>query len=94
MLHADETMEEEPDHIMGEEKVPEDMSTLENTSFFVELGEKYNAYMQSEMLETVRSLKEDMESLKEDNLKLMNAKSYQEHINELILKRLTEPQKE
>ena len=48
--------------------------------------------MQSEMLETM-SLREDLEILKEDNLKLMNAKSDQEEINELILKILIDPPK-
>ena len=76
---------------MGEEEVPKDMPALENASFFVELGEKHNADMQLEMLETMRSLKADMESLKADNLKLMNTKLDQEEINELILKNLTEP---
>ena len=42
--------------------------------------------MQSKMLETMRSLKAHLEILKEDNIKLMNAKSDQEEINELILK--------
>ena len=69
------------------------MSALENVSFFVELGERCNADMQSEMLEMMRSLKEDMESLKENNLELINAKSDQEEISELILKSLTETQK-
>ena len=41
----------------------------------------------------MRSLKADLESLKADNLKLMNAKSDQEEINELILKGLTDPPK-
>ena len=92
MLHAEKTLAE-PERIMGEEEVLEDMPTLENASFFVELGAKHNANTQSEMLETMRSLKADMESIKEYNLKLMNAKSDQEEINELILKILTEPQK-
>ena len=43
------------------------------------------------MLETIRGLKADLESLKADNVKLMNAKSYQKEINELILKHLTDP---
>ena len=68
------------------------MPALENASLFVELGTKRNADMQSEMFETMRSFKEDIESLKEDNIKLMNAKSDQEEINELILKSLTKPQ--
>ena len=42
------------------------------------------------MLETMRSLKADLDSLKEDNVKLMNAKSDQEEINDLILKSLTD----
>ena len=86
-------MGEEPERIVGEEEAPEGMPALENTSFFVELGAKSNEDMQSEVLETTRILKADMETLKEDNLQLMNAKSDQEEINELILKILTEPQK-
>ena len=38
-----------------EEVVPEGMPTLEDASIYVELGEKCNTYMQSEMLETMRS---------------------------------------
>ena len=83
----------EPEQNMSEEYVPEDMPILENASLFVELGTNRNADMQSEMLETMRILKADMESLKADNLKLMNTKSSQEEINELILKILTEPPK-
>ena len=45
------------------------------------------------MLETMRSLKEDLERLKEDNIKLMNAKSDQKEIHELILKSLIDPPK-
>ena len=59
----------------------------------MELRTKSNRDIQSDMLETMMILKADMESLKSYNLKLMNAKSYQEEINELILKRLMEPQK-
>ena len=40
------------------------------------------------MLETMISLKVDLESLKASNFTLMNAKSDQEEINELILKSL------
>ena len=45
MLHAEETMAEEPERIMGEEEVPKVMPALENTSFFVELGAKRNVDM-------------------------------------------------
>ena len=45
------------------------------------------------MLETMRSLRVDLEILKIDNLKLMNSKSDQEEINELILNNLTYPPK-
>ena len=83
----------ELEQVMGKEEVPKDMPTLENASFFVELGEKCNTDMHSEMLDTIRILKADMESLKANNLKLMNVKSDQEKINELSLKSLIEPQK-
>ena len=80
--------------IEEEEVVPEGMPTLEDTSLiYIELGEKCNADMQLEMLETMRSIKEDLEILKVENLKLMNAKSNQEEVNELILRSLTDPQK-
>ena len=78
---------------MGEEYVLEDILDLENASLFVELGSKRNVDLHSEMLETMRSLKADMESIKADNLILMNTKSDQKEINELILKILTEPPK-
>ena len=45
------------------------------------------------MLEKIRILKADLEILKATNLKLLNAKSDQEEIHELILKSLTNPQK-
>ena len=67
------------------------MPVLENASLYVELGAKCNADMQSKMLEMMRSLKEDFESLKACNLKLMDTKSDQEEINELILKCLAYP---
>ena len=78
---------------MEEEVVPEDMSALDNANFYVELGAKCNADIQLKMLETMRSLKADLESLREDKFKLMNAKSNQEEVNELILRSLTDPQK-
>ena len=40
------------------------------------------------MLEIMRSLQANLGSLKADNVKLINAKSEQEEINELILKGL------
>ena len=52
----------------------------------MELGTKHNVGMHLEMLETIKSLKEDMEILKLDNCKFMNTKSDQEEINEFILK--------
>ena len=78
---------------MEEDLVPKDMLVLENASLYVELGAKRNTDMQSKMLEMMRSLKADLEILKVDNLKLMNTKSDQEEINELILKSLTDPPK-
>ena len=61
MLHADLAKEEKK--IDEEEVVPEGMPTLEDASIYVELGEKCNTYMQSEMLETMRSLRVDLEIL-------------------------------
>ena len=69
------------------------MLDMEDASLFVELGSKRNVDVQSEILETMRGLKADIESLKADNIILMNAKSDQEEINEIILKSLTEPPK-
>ena len=82
-----------PEQNIGEEYVPEDMLDMEDASLFVELGSKRNVDVQSEILETMRGLKVDIESLKADNIILMNAKSDQEEINEIILKSLTEPPK-
>ena len=69
--------------------MPEGMLALENASFYVELKEKCNTDIKSDMLEKVRSLKVDLEILKENNLKLMNTKSDKEEINELILTSLS-----
>ena len=55
----------EPEWDLGEEYVPENMLDLENASLFVELGSKHNVDMQLEMLETMKSLKEDVEILKQ-----------------------------
>ena len=66
------------------------MTVLENESLYVELESKCNAEIELEMLETMRSLKDVIDSLKADNVKLMNAKSDEEEINELILKCLTD----
>ena len=52
----------------------------------MELETKWNIEIQSEMLETMRSFKATLDSLKADNIKLMNAKLNQEEINEIILK--------
>lgn len=41
----------------------------------MELERKRKEDVQSEMLETMRSLKEDLESMKADNAKLLRAKS-------------------
>ena len=83
MLQADIAMEE--GQTEEEEVGPEGMPSLENASLYIELGEKCNTDMQSEMLETMRSLKPDLEILKADNVKLMNSKSDQEEINKIIL---------
>ena len=61
------------------------MPSLENQGLCVELEETCNVDMQQKMLERMRNLKAYLESLQVDNLKLMNAKSDQEEINELIL---------
>ena len=78
-----------PEQIMEEEPAPQGMSVPENASLYVELEAKRNTKIQLEMLETMRNLKADLDSLKVDNVKLMNAKSDQEEINGLILKSLT-----
>ena len=70
-----------PGQIIEEEPVPEGMQVLENASLYVEFEAK--------IIDTMRSLKDGLDSIKEDNVKLMNAKSDQEEINELILKSLT-----
>ena len=58
--------------------VPEGMSVLEDTSLYVELEAKLNIEVQLEMLETMRSLKDDLDSLNADNIKLMDARSEHE----------------
>jgi hypothetical protein len=42
------------------------------------------------MLETMRSLKVDMDNIKDDNEKFLKAKTKQEEINEILLKSLAE----
>ena len=66
---------------MEDRVVLEYMLALENASFYVELGAKSNTKIQSKMLETMRSLKRDLEILKVGNPELMNAKSDQKEIN-------------
>ena len=56
----------------------------------MELENKRQAYVKYEMLETMRSLKEVLKSLKVDNAKLLRAKSKQEELNELLLKNMTD----
>ena len=63
--------------------------TSRNARLYVELESKRNVEIQSEMMENVRSLKVDLESLKEGNVQLMNAKSKMKEINEIILEILT-----
>ena len=55
---------------MEDEVVPRDMLALDNAIFYVELGAKCNADMQTEMLEMMRILKAYLEILKADNIKL------------------------
>ena len=45
--------------------------------------------IQSEMLETMHSLKEDLESIIDDNEKLLKTKVDQEEINKILLKSIT-----
>ena len=78
-----------PEPILEEKSVPQGMVALQNESIYVELEEKHNAEIQPKMLETMQSLKVDLESLKTNNVKQMNSKSDQGEINELILKILT-----
>ena len=83
----------EPIQIVEEEVMLEGMPALESASLYVELATKRNGEIQSNILETMRSLKKDLERLKEDNIKLMNAKSNQEEIHDLSLKGLIDPSK-
>ena len=77
---------DEPRQIIEEETVPQGMLVLENACLYIELEAKRNAEIQSEMLETMRSLKADLDSLKVENTKLMNARPKHDEINEIILK--------
>ena len=58
-----------PKNHMEEEPIPQGMTILENASLYVELEDKSNTEIQSEILETLRSLKTHIDSLKEDNVK-------------------------
>ena len=57
---------------------PEGMLVLEYPSIYVEIEAKCNAEVQWEMLETMWSLKVDVDNIKEYNAKLMIARSEQE----------------
>ena len=77
-----------PRQIVEKENALEGMMVVYDRRIYVELEEKHKAEIRSEMLETMRSLKDDLHILKADNVKLMNARLEQEDINELILKKL------
>ena len=64
---------EKPRQIVEKEQPLEAMERI-----YVELEAKVKAEMQSEMLETMRSLKDDLDSLNADNIKLMDARSEHE----------------
>ena len=64
---------EKPRQIVKKEQPLEAMGRI-----YVELEAKVKAEMQSEMLETMRSLKDDLDSLNADNIKLMDARSEHE----------------
>ena len=64
---------EKPRQIVEKEQPLEAMGRI-----YVELEAKVKAEMQSEMLETMRSLKDELDSLNSDNIKLMDARSEHE----------------
>ena len=68
----------EPIQIMDEEPVFEGIPELQNPILYVEIEAKRNVEIQLEMLETMKSLKSNLDTLKVDNVKLMTAKSDQE----------------
>ena len=67
-----------------------DMLILEEEGIFWELEHKRRANVQFDMLETMRSLKADLESLKADNAKLLMVTYEQEELNELFIKKFNE----
>ena len=62
------------------------MSVIEEEGLCVELEWKREVDIPFEMFETMRSLKEYLQSLKDDNGKCFRAKYEQENLNELLLR--------
>ena len=67
-----------------------DMLILEEEGILWELEHKRWTNVQFNMLETMRSLKADLESLKADNAKLLMVTYEQEELNELFIKNFNE----
>ena len=67
-----------------------DMLILEEEGIYIELEHKRRANVQFDMIETMRSLKADLESLKADNSKLLMVTYEQEELNELFIKNFNE----
>jgi hypothetical protein len=57
---------------------------------YVELNSDQPQDISIGLLETMRSLKADLESIKEDNERLLKASKEQEELNEILLKNMTE----
>ena len=67
-----------------------DMLILEEEGIYIELEHKRRANVHFDMLETMRSLKANLESSKADNAKLLRVKYEQEELNELFIKKFNE----
>jgi hypothetical protein len=57
---------------------------------YVELNSEQPQKNSLELLETMRSIKAKLQSIKEDNEKLLKASKEQEELNEILLKNMTE----
>jgi hypothetical protein len=77
--------------IMAEE--PE-RSTQSEPQMYVELNSDQPQDISIGLLETMRSLKADVESIKTDNERLVKVSKEQEELNEILLKNMTEMKKQ
>jgi hypothetical protein len=65
-------------------------TTPSGPEMYVELNNEQPQNNSLELLETMRSIKAELQSIKEDNEKLLKASREQEELNEILLKNMTE----